>query len=227
MKRKILYISGSLPSILNFYNDQFYDSQLIGTVCGGTSDEANKLRHLSSILPVFSTKQEEIPFGLFFINVHGINDRLENRKSWSNQQEVDVVSIKQKEIYFKLCEKSNMLWFLFHLQIVELLPKLIEKEIELDDIGIISPYHAQVMKIKKELISRNMKKIRVGTVEEFQGAEKNVILFSAVKTSGLPKALQFIFCPKRMNSAISRARLVPFIGFICIHNDFDTKIRLL
>lgn len=48
---------------------------------------------------------------------------------------------------------------------MELLPKLIEKEIALDDIGIISPYHAQVMKIKKELISRNMKKIRVGTVE--------------------------------------------------------------
>lgn len=72
---------------------------------------------------------------------------------------------------------------------------------------MITPYHAQVLALRKNLKDR-MKKIRVGTVEEFQGEEKMVIVFSAVKTGGTEKGLQFIFCPKRLNTAVSRARLV-------------------
>lgn len=93
-----------------------------------------------------------------------------------------------------------------------LIPKLLKRNISKDDIGIISPYYAQVTSIKNELLSRQLKGIRVGTVEEYQGEEKSVILISAVKTSGLKKALQFIFCPKRLNTAISRARLVKCIN---------------
>lgn len=74
------------------------------------------------------------------------------------------------------------------------------------------PYYAQVLALKKTL--KGLKKVRVGTVEEFQGEEKMIIIFSAVKTSGLEKALQFIFCPKRLNTAVSRARLVLKI---CLH----------
>lgn len=76
-----------------------------------------------------------------------------------------------------------------------------------EDIGIITPYHAQVIALKKALHDL-AKRIRVGTVEEFQGEEKMIIMFSAVKTSGTNKALEFIYCPKRLNTAISRARLV-------------------
>lgn len=54
------------------------------------------------------------------------------------------------------------------------LPRLLERNVEQDDIGIVSPYYAQVMTLKKELQSKKMKKIRIGTVEEFQGEEKKV-----------------------------------------------------
>lgn len=206
-----------MPSVLNFYSKQFYESQLIATICGKNSDEAKKLRSLKNILPVFLTKKEKNPFGLFFVDVSDGNCiRPSNKKSWSNPEEFNVVSINQKEIYSKFYEqKEYYLMFFFYLQIFNLALKLIEKKtIKPDEIGIISPYHAQVMEIRKKLISKNMQKIHVGTVEEFQGTEKNIILISTVKTSGLPKALKFIFCPKRMNSAISRARLVQFIRFI-------------
>lgn len=62
----------------------------------------------------------------------------------------------------------------FFQQIMTLIPRLLERNVEQDDIGIVSPYYAQVMTLKKELQSKKMKKVRIGTVEEFQGEEKKV-----------------------------------------------------
>lgn len=96
--------------------------------------------------------------------------------------------------------------FCLFFQIKTFIPKVLERNFEQDDIGVITPYYAQVVALRKEL--KSLKKVRVGTVEEFQGEEKKVIIISTVKTSGKDKALQFIYCPKRLNTAISRARSV-------------------
>lgn len=64
---------------------------------------------------------------------------------------------------------------------------MLERRIAQDEIGVITPYHAQVISLKKEL--KHMKKVTVGTVEEFQGEEKKVIIISAVKTSGKDKVI--------------------------------------
>lgn len=66
--------------------------------------------------------------------------------------------------------------------------------------------------LQKEL--KHFRQVRIGTVEEFQGEEKNVIIISAVKTSGKNRALEFIYCQKRLNTAISRARSVLIRVFI-------------
>lgn len=96
--------------------------------------------------------------------------------------------------------------------------KLVTSDFDEEDIGVITPYHSQVLALRRKL--KSMKKLRVGTVEEFQGEEKMVIAFSAVKTSGYDKALRFIYCPKRLNTAVSRARFVTQIEskhFILLH----------
>lgn len=40
----------------------------------------------------------------------------------------------------------------------------------------------------------------------FEGEERRIIFFSAVKTSGDEKALRFVHCAKRLNTTISRGR---------------------
>ena len=52
------------------------------------------------------------------------------------------------------------------------------------DIGVISPYRQQCNKIKRYLQKKlSLQKIRVGSVEEFQGQEKLVILISTARSS--------------------------------------------
>lgn len=190
-----------MPNILHYYDKQFYDSQLISTICGENSPEAIQLRELNRILPKRTDPNNKNPFGICFVNVEGRNERMQNKKSWENKDEIGMVNIFKT---IKINILSIKIFNLNYLQIKNYIPKLIEKRIAQEDIGVITPYHAQVIALKKEL--KHMKKITIGTVEEFQGEEKKLIIISAVKTSGKDKALQFIFCPKRLNTAISRAR---------------------
>ncbi|PNH11314.1 putative helicase [Tetrabaena socialis] len=79
------------------------------------------------------------------------------------------------------------------------------------DIGIISPYRKQVQRIRAILASTD-RSIKVGSVEEFQGQERRVIIISTVRSSSQYLAfdskhrLGFLSNPKRFNVAITRAK---------------------
>lgn len=90
---------GSIPSILNYYDKQFYGSTLIPTLCGTTSNEAIKLASLSRFLKHCSGFNGNEPFGMTFINVNGRNDRLKNKKSWKNEEEAALVWVTRFPLY--------------------------------------------------------------------------------------------------------------------------------
>ena len=83
------------------------------------------------------------------------------------------------------------------------------------DVGIISPYRAQVQYLKRLLNKRAFFKpfrhlISVNTVDGFQGQERDVILISLVRANDAGQ-IGFLRDLRRMNVAITRARMKLFI----------------
>ncbi|KAF7313870.1 RNA helicase [Mycena chlorophos] len=82
-----------------------------------------------------------------------------------------------------------------------------------EDIGVITPYHAQRCKINL-LLSKDhkCKGVTVGSVEEFQGQERRVIIMSTVRSntnyveSDIRRTLGFVANPQRFNVAVTRAQ---------------------
>eukprot|EP00250_Pteridium_aquilinum_P018480 c24107_g1_i1 orf=358-3687(+) len=142
---------------------------------------------------------EELPnknFPVLFVGVEGKDEREGKSPSWFNAQEAS--------------------------KVVEMVAKLKEyrrSRLSDNDIGIISPYNQQVKKIKLALALKGMKGIKTGSVEQFQGQERKVIIISTVRSSqdfvesDKLHQIGFLENPKRFNVAITRAQaLLVIIG---------------
>ncbi|KNC24203.1 hypothetical protein FF38_02178 [Lucilia cuprina] len=80
------------------------------------------------------------------------------------------------------------------------------KPVQESDIGIISPYKKQYRRIQEELNIRKWFNIETGSVETFQGKEKDIIIVSFVRSG--THNLGFLDNPRRLNVTISRPRSI-------------------
>ena len=80
------------------------------------------------------------------------------------------------------------------------------------DIGIITPYAAQVKLIKQLLIEKELK-VEVNSVDGFQGREKEAIIISFVRSNDEGE-IGFLKDLRRLNVAITRPRR----KLICVGN---------
>ncbi|CAF3705736.1 unnamed protein product [Adineta steineri] len=84
-------------------------------------------------------------------------------------------------------------------------------------IGIITPYNYQVKLIEQKLIQRNLQKhkIEIGTVDAFQGRQKDVILLSCVRatqnTDLTTTGIGFVANRQRLNVSLTRAKYAMYI----------------
>ncbi|NXV78175.1 SDE3 helicase, partial [Atlantisia rogersi] len=189
---KLLWNYRSHESILRIPNELFYNSEL--RACESQELDVRRLY----------CAWEELPKKGFPIIFHGVcgEDRREAKSpSFFNTAEIEVlVHYLRKLLQSKGkggCPSTS--------------PK---------DVGIISPYRKQVEKIRKAITSLDpvlqalpdIGLLKVGSVEEFQGQERRVILISTVRSCS--KYLQldqnfklgFLKNPKRLNVAITRAK---------------------
>lgn len=128
-------------------------------------------------------------FPLIFHAVLGLESRESNSPSVCNKKEVAVI-----------------MQYLSRLIGAKLGNRTLEKK----DIGIVTPYKLQRTKIHQELERRNWDDVSVGTVEIFQGQERDVIIMSTVRSviykHNGKEHIGFLSNPKRFNVAVTRAK---------------------
>ncbi|KAL6112550.1 mov10 [Pungitius sinensis] len=186
---KLLRNYRSHASILKIPNELFYENELQVFADQWERETYCNWEHLP-----------QKGFPLIFHGVMGKDEREANSPSFFNVCEIEVLV----DYLTKLVETQGK----------DGLPKLSAK-----DIGIIAPYRKQVEKIQKALRSvsalkglRDLKELKVGSVEEFQGQERRIIMVSTVRSSinyvKMDKDFNigFLSNEKRFNVALTRAR---------------------
>eukprot|EP01025_Chloroclados_australasicus_P056243 TRINITY_DN6926_c0_g1_i3.p2 TRINITY_DN6926_c0_g1~~TRINITY_DN6926_c0_g1_i3.p2 ORF type:complete len:200 (+),score=26.32 TRINITY_DN6926_c0_g1_i3:295-894(+) len=93
--------------------------------------------------------------------------------------------------------------------------RLLEGGVDVKDIGIISPYNAQVG-LLREMRDEEFSQLEISTVDGFQGREKEAIIISTVRSNDIGE-VGFLADRRRMNVAITRAR-----RHCCVIGDSDT-----
>ncbi|NXU36060.1 SDE3 helicase, partial [Drymodes brunneopygia] len=189
---KLLWNYRSHEAILRVPNELFYDNEL--KVC---KSDGLDIRNL------FCT-WKELPkkgFPIIFHGVCGEDQREARSPSFFNTAEIEVLIHYLKKLLQSQGKGSC--------------PNVSPKEI-----GIISPYRKQVEKIRRAITSLDpdlqklpdICQLKVGSVEEFQGQERLVILISTVRSCSTylqfdqTFRLGFLKNPKRLNVAITRAK---------------------
>ena len=82
-----------------------------------------------------------------------------------------------------------------------------------DDVIVVAAYNAQVRMIRRRLEEAGISGVAVGTVDKFQGREAPVVVVSMATSSGedLPRGIDFLLSPNRLNVAISRGQWACFV----------------
>ena len=82
-----------------------------------------------------------------------------------------------------------------------------------ENIIVVAPYNAQVQLIRAKLDSAGFPQIPVGTVDKFQGQQAAVAIVSMTASSAMdvPRGIEFLFMPNRLNVAISRAKWAAYL----------------
>uniref|UniRef100_A0A0D9VPT7 RNA helicase n=1 Tax=Leersia perrieri TaxID=77586 RepID=A0A0D9VPT7_9ORYZ len=126
-------------------------------------------------------------FPVLFVGIQGCDEREGNNPSWFNRIEAS--------------------------KVVSIIRKLTrDGDVGEADIGVITPYRQQVVKIKKALETFEMADLKVGSVEQFQGQEREIIIISTVRSTVKHNEfdkffnLGFLSNQKRFNVAITRAK---------------------
>ncbi|KAJ1310105.1 hypothetical protein OPQ81_006853 [Rhizoctonia solani] len=133
-------------------------------------------------------------FPILFENIAGQDMREASSPSWYNPMEVSRVK-----------------------DYVRMLRDLRRPHISTTDIGVITPYNQQVQHIRRVLRGSNGEGIKVGSVEEFQGQERKVIIVSTVRSSAnevefdLRHTLGFVANDRRFNVTVTRAQALLII----------------
>ena len=95
---------------------------------------------------------------------------------------------------------------------------VVEKCLKLNDsgnenfsIGIITPYQRQVTFLKETFGNRKPNNIEIGTVDSYQGREKDIIIFCSVRAKSSNSKIGFLVNRQRLNVSLTRAKYALYV----------------
>ncbi|HEY8281509.1 MAG TPA: TM0106 family RecB-like putative nuclease, partial [Leifsonia sp.] len=82
-----------------------------------------------------------------------------------------------------------------------------------DDIIVVTPYNAHLAEVREALDTEGLARVRVGTVDKFQGQEAAVAIVSLAASSAadVPRGMSFLLMKNRLNVAVSRAKWAAYL----------------
>lgn len=93
--------------------------------------------------------------------------------------------------------------------------KLVEAGVMPEQIGVISPYSAQISALKRTLAPLYENRIEISTIDGFQGREKEAIVLSLVRSND-NREVGFLNDPRRLNVAMTRPK-----KHLCVVGDME------
>ncbi|KAL0579214.1 adenylosuccinase ade13 [Marasmius crinis-equi] len=131
-------------------------------------------------------------FPLKFIGSYTKEDSINEKATWFNPGEIERIV----EVVSDLMAEANKS----------------SPPLQAQDIGVMAPWREQVWRLRVSLRKQGFAGVDVGSVEDFQGREKRVIIISCVRSTpkylaeDRAKGIGLVFEKKRMNVAITRAK---------------------
>ncbi len=173
------------PAINDFISATFYEDKLKSHI----SNQQRKLNFKNNSKNKFLYKEE----GIILIETEHENN------SQTSEEEIIIV----KDIYDYLLDQT-----IFDFPDTSG-SQIQEREITLNDILVVAPYNAQVNRISQALFEGN----RTGTVDKFQGQQAPISILSMTSSDdeNAPRGIDFLFDPKRLNVAVSRAQCLSVV----------------
>jgi DNA polymerase alpha-associated DNA helicase A len=166
--------------IMQFPSDELYESKLLAA-------ESVKLRLLSQLPGVKETEETSEP--VIFYDTQG-GDYAEKAEEENLAKNRSVSESKSNEM-----EAA---------QVVLHVGKLVEAGLQADMIAVITPYNAQ-LSILSQALRERFPGIELGTVDGFQGREKEAVIFSLVRSNDKLE-VGFLAEKRRLNVAMTRPR---------------------
>ncbi|CAO3677560.1 unnamed protein product [Rhizopus microsporus] len=174
--------------IMEFSSKELYENKLV-------ADESVAEHVLADLPEVEHTENTESPIVMIDTSdtglSHEVTDDAQEEQSKANELEVQLA--------------------------VQHVKALLEEGLQEDQIGIITPYAFQVSKLRRE-IREHWPGIEIGTVDGFQGREKEAIILSLVRSNEMGE-VGFLAEKRRLNVAMTRAK-----RHLCVICDSDTLL---
>ncbi|OMJ30188.1 DNA-binding protein SMUBP-2 [Smittium culicis] len=204
--------------IMSFSSNTLYDNKLV-------ANEENENHLLCDIPGVSTTDETSVPF-IFIDTLSNVEFSESYTPQFSSSEKVSGSgnsSLKLLKFGSDVNSKLNNGEAELVLSHVKL---LCEAGVNMSDIAVISPYNAQVYEIKQSL-SQSYPGIEVGSVDGFQGREKEAVIISLVRSN--PEGnVGFLSDYRRINVAITRPRrhlcIIGNSETLSMHNEFLSEL---